>query len=261
MRRSSTVNRSSRQEQTRPRRFTFIVTPNNGNEESPMLPKRNSRLYTELENRGMIKVIEFNERSAEHCCSKIQVAFRDIGLEFCQFYRGDGRLGHLIHAQRYNINNIDMDGLEQYVDSVPCVLIYSLASGQGGQSGPKKIYIGPIAPQSFVIHESDDEGDLSEPQEQVPLTSNNRQSSTSSDAHRLFVHPSNDFESQPIESISERTSPPFHSLFSPIPNTEDENELPDPLDMFRAQSNTQHQPCNTLALKETIQSMLDIIFF
>ena len=253
---------SRREQQTRPRRFTLVVSPDNGSEGIPILPKKNSRLYTELENKGMIRSIEFNERNVEHCRGKIRAAFMNIRLEFCHFYRGDGHTGVLTHAQLYNIDNIDMDALERYISSVVCPLIFSLASGQGGQSGPKKIYIGPIAPQSFILDESDNEADLSEPQDSVQFASNYHQNSSAQAGLLLPVRSSYNFEPLSMDDIPEATLSQSTSSFPSVNllNTNEDDELPDVQDIPHFVSAQRHTR-NVAVQRLPIQGMLSVISF
>jgi hypothetical protein len=94
--------------------YLFIVTPDNGANGPPKLPKSNSNLFTVLENRGLIKPIKFTEDDAHHCNHQIQQTFRDLLLISWYFYRPDGRSQNLHRAETVHMANCNLRALLRY---------------------------------------------------------------------------------------------------------------------------------------------------
>ena len=106
----------SKESKPREVEYLFIVTPDNGRKGAPQLPKRNSTLYTELENHGLIKSIKFTEDDNLHCIRQIQTTFNDIGLECWYFYRPDAATQKLQRCDKICMANCDFKTLSRCFD-------------------------------------------------------------------------------------------------------------------------------------------------
>jgi hypothetical protein len=139
-----------------PRIYKFILIPQNGTENYAIPnPRQNTPLYTELENMQMIQTITFTQGDADYCRQQVVTAFQRFHLEEWNFYRANGR-STLIHAEMYDCQTFDLIQLAGYL-----LFHFSDCRLHSGQEIPKKIYIGPIFPQSFVPIDSDSESTAS----------------------------------------------------------------------------------------------------
>jgi hypothetical protein len=119
-----------------------------------------------LNDQRLILDIEFMQGTNTYCVGQIQQAFAHLPPKTWKFYAVDGtRLTDITGVCHFDTFNLET--LASYSLS-PSELTYRIANGNAANGSLKKIYISPIAPQSFLIEE--DDSDLSD--EPVVLESN-----------------------------------------------------------------------------------------
>jgi hypothetical protein len=138
----------------RSKKYQFICVAENGSERRPKLPFRNSPLYRALEEGNFIQEITFDQDGDVYCRAKVLETFRHLPLTQWQFYSADNK-HKLVPEPSKSCYRFDLNDLDRY-SFLSVRANFRLASGNGGR---RKIYLGPIAPHSFLLDENipDDE--------------------------------------------------------------------------------------------------------
>jgi hypothetical protein len=143
------------------KKYQFICVAENGSERRPKLPFRNSQLYRALEEGNFIQEITFDHDDDAYCRAKVLETFSHLPLTQWQFYSADNK-HQLVLEPSKSCYRFNLKDLERYFP-LSARANFRLASGNGSR---KKIYLGPIAPQSFLIEENITEeegnGDMNE---------------------------------------------------------------------------------------------------
>ena len=96
--------------------FTFICTPNNGENNPPQVvrPLTNDMLL--LEKMGMVQTINFEDSSHEYVVNKIRAAFAHLQLHIFKFYKIQGSAKDLHSlAGHYDFDTFGLRQLEGYI--------------------------------------------------------------------------------------------------------------------------------------------------
>jgi hypothetical protein len=126
--------------------FEFIVSPDNGSNGPPALPKRNSRLFSELENGEMVKVVTFNEDNMDHCIQQIQKAFEHLELVDWYFYRPDAASGTLVRSKRMSRRDCSFQTFSRYFATNNHLLILVLQVDQNLCTSCRRYILVPFHP-------------------------------------------------------------------------------------------------------------------
>jgi hypothetical protein len=92
-----TVQKNKYKDISLPKKFELVCVPENGTENGsnpplvPVMPRRGSDMFYQMEDANMIKVIEFHEGSHDYCKEQIDQSFRHLRLQGYQFYQAEAR--------------------------------------------------------------------------------------------------------------------------------------------------------------------------
>jgi len=96
--------------------FTFICTPNNGENTPPQVVRPLTDDFLILEALGMVKVIEFEDSSHWYVVKKIREAFEHLELHFFRFYKIQGSAKDLHSLTgHYDFETFGLRQLEGYI--------------------------------------------------------------------------------------------------------------------------------------------------
>jgi hypothetical protein len=150
----------------RSKKYQFICIAENGSERRPKLPFRNSPLYRALEEDNFIQEITFDQDGDVYYRAKILETYSHLSLMQWQFYSADNK-HQLMPEPSKSCYHFDLKDLERYF-LLSAGANFRLISGNGSH---KKIYLGPIAPQSFLLEENiTDEEDNRDTNDDVNIT-------------------------------------------------------------------------------------------
>jgi len=173
------------------------------------IPRKGEELHRSMIENRMIQDVDFLYGDPANCLEAVTTAFAHLELREFRFYRPSGRSQGL-NAVTSDITyqNFDLETLIEYVIHVFFQAYVRLASGG---YVPKKIYIGPVAPQSFATLDGSDESDSDDEFEDpsnsnTPVPSSSRHSvpsprsepSAPSSSHTPTVSSSASYSSTPL---------------------------------------------------------------
>ena len=98
-----------------PKVYKLICIPENGLGGLPLMPKKSSPVYTDMERHNMIVDVTFNEGDLSYCRQQVLQTFAHLPLPSFQFYRALGNSRNLTPATTYNWENFDLTVLQEYV--------------------------------------------------------------------------------------------------------------------------------------------------
>lgn len=102
-----------------PKKFELVCVPENGTENGsnpslmPVMPRRGSTMFYQMEDADMIKVIEFHDGSHDYCKQQIDQSFNHLHLQGYQFYQAEGRSNTLRRPTSliYTYEQFDLESL------------------------------------------------------------------------------------------------------------------------------------------------------